>query len=553
MNPSARVVRSRRPLNRAITIVSTWIFPTSIVVATLIFALLLAAPATVFAQAYFGTVSGELTDASGAVVEGAKVVLIDQQKGFTFNTTSESSGRYLFRSIPPGLYVVSAEAKGFGKTLSGRFKVDINENATTNLTLKIAGPSQTVQVTGQAQAIQTGDAETGQVVNRRFINDLPLIDRSVISLVNLAPGVTEMDDQCPEPGCTGTNFASNGSRGAQADILTDGASVTNSEPNGGVTQATYLPSPEAVEEFKVEQTNFSAEYGFSGGSVVNMVTRSGTNKFHGSGYDFVRDQIFDANNWFNDHYGVPIAPLRRNNYGFTIGGPIVTNKTFFFFDFDALRATTMSTVQAGVPSDLMRAGNFGEVCTQQGGSFDSTGLCNVQAGQLWDPYSGTYDPDDGGADRATFIPYNNIANYISPGSPNLPANLEPAPGVAGNLIDPVAKTMIGLFPEPNITSPNGIYDNWIGSGPNHSYNWQFDIKLDQRFSQKNLMSVKYSQQYSHGDSFNCFKNFTDPCEGGPNWTNAHLFAINDTHTFSPTLLLNTTLGFTRGGVAHRRL
>ena len=168
-------------------------------------------------------------------------------------------------SVPSrqGLYSVSAEAKGFDKERSAGFKVDINENATTNLTLKIAGASQTIQVTGEAQAIQTQDAETGQVVNRRFINNLPLIDRNVIELVNLAPGVTAMDDQC-DVTCTGTNFVSNGGRGAQADILTDGASVTNSEPNGGITAATYLPSPEAVEEFKVEQTNFSAEYGFSG-------------------------------------------------------------------------------------------------------------------------------------------------------------------------------------------------------------------------------------------------------------------------------------------------
>ena len=512
-------------------------------------ALVLTMPASLLGQAYFGTVSGELTDATGAVVEGASVVLADQQKGFTFTATSDGSGRYLFRSIPPGLYVVSAEAKGFDKALSARLKVDINQNATANLTLKVAGASQTVQVLAEAQNIQTQDAETGQVVNRRFINDLPLIDRNVIALTSLAPGVTEMDDQCSEfagnGNCTGTNFVSNGSRGSTSDILTDGASVTNSEPNGGITAATYLPSPEAVEEFKVQQTNFSAEYGFSGASVVNMITRSGTNRFHGSVYDFFRDQSLDANNWFNDHYGLPIAPLRRNNYGFTIGGPIIKNKTFFFFDYDGSRTTGMTTAFAGVPSDLMRAGDFGDVCTEQGGSFDVTGQCSVAAGQIWDPYSGNYDSNLGGAVRSTFIPNNDLSAYISPGSPNLPSNLQPAPGVAGNLIDPVAQKMLTYFPEPNIAG-GSIYKNWVGSGPNHGFNDQFDIKVDHRFSEKNLMSVKYSYQYNHGQGFNCFKNFTDPCQGGPGWTNAHLFAINDTHTFSNSLLLNTTLGFTRG-------
>jgi Carboxypeptidase regulatory-like domain len=496
-------------------------------------------------QGYFGTVSGVLTDTTGAVVPGAKVVLSDQQKGFTFHTISEGSGRYLFRSIPPGMYSVSAEAPGFAKALHPNLRLDVNENATVDLNLKVGSATQTVQVEAQSQVIATEDAETGQVINRRFINDLPLIDRNVIELVNLAPGVTAMDDQC-DATCTGTNFVSNGSRGSTADILTDGASATNSEPNGGITAATYLPSPEAVEEFKVEQTNFSAEYGFSGGSVVNMITRSGTNKFHGSGYDFVRDAVLDSNNWFANHFGQAIPPLRRNNFGFTVGGPIIKNKTFFFFDYDGLRQTTQSVPQAGVPSDLMRAGDFGEVCAQQGGSFDNTGLCSVPAGQIWDPYSGTFNSSEGGVDRTGFIPFNNIAQYISPGSPNLPANLEPASGVAGNLIDPVAQKMLNDFPKPNITSSNGIYQNWIGSGPNNYTRDQFDLKIDHRFSEKNLMGAKYAQYWDHGTHFNCFKNFTDPCQGGPNPTSAHLFAINDTHTFTPTLLLNTTLGFTRG-------
>jgi hypothetical protein len=501
-------------------------------------------PAVLFGQAYFGTVSGELTDATGALVQGASVVLSDQQKGFMFNTTSDSSGRYLFRSIPPGVYTISADAKGFDKAEITRVKVDINQNVTANLSLKVGGTSQTVQVEAQPQAIQTEDAETGQVVNRRFINNLPLIDRNVIALTSLAPGVTEMDEQC-DATCTGTNFVSNGSRGSTADILADGASVTNSEPNGGITAATYLPSPEAIEEFKVEQTNFSAEYGFSGASVVNLITRSGTNKFHGSVYDFYRDNGLDANDWFANRAGQPIPPGHRNNYGATLGGPIFKNRTFFFVDYDGLRSSGLKTASGAVPSDLMRAGDFGEVCGAQGGTFDGTGLCSVAAGQIWDPYSGTFDPNAGGAVRSTFIPFNNVATYVSPGSPNLPANLQPAPGVPGNLIDPVAQKMMGLFPEPNFAQ-GGIYQNFFASGSNRNYNDQFDIKIDHRFNEKNLVSGKYSYQYSHSVGLDCFKNFTDPCQGGPGWTNAHLFAINDTHTFSPTLLLNLTLGFTRG-------
>ena len=496
---------------------------------------LLLTPA-ILGQAYFGTVSGELSDTTGAVVTGAKVVLTDQQKGFKFQTISDNAGRYLFRSIPPGMYVVAVEAQGFGKTESARFKVDVNENATANLSLKVAAATQTVQVEAGAQTIQTEDAETGQVVNRRFINDLPLIDRNVVTLTSLAPGVTEMDDNCGVT-CTGTNFVSNGSRGSTADVLLDGASVTNSEPNGGITAVTYLPSPEAVEEFKVEQTNFSAEYGFSGSSVVNVIQRSGTNKFHGSVYEFFRDDSLDANNWFDNRAGNPIPPLRRNNVGGTIGGPIFKNKTFFFFDYDYTRTSGLSTATAGVPSDAMRGGNFGELCGIQGGTFDNTGQCSVPAGQIWDPYSGVFDSNAGGILRSTFIPFNNLATYTSPG---------PTSQAPGNLIDPVAQKMMSYFPEPNFAGGDYL-SNWVGSGASHSSNRQFDIRIDHRFSDKDLLTGKFAYQYNPaGTGLDCFKNFTDPCQGGPGWNNAHAFAINETHTFSPTLLLNTTLGFTRG-------
>jgi hypothetical protein len=500
-------------------------------------------PTWLSGQGYFGSVTGVLTDSSGAVLAHANVLLTDQQKGFTFKTTSDDNGSYLFRAVPPGVYSVTAEMSGFEKTLRSNIRVNVNDNVTANMTLKVGASTQTVEVQAQAKGVDTEDAQTGQVVNRRFINDLPLISRNVVNLTSLAPGVTEMDEQCGAD-CTGTNFVSNGSRGSTADVLTDGASVTNSEPNGGITSVTYLPSPEAVEEFKVQQTNFSAEYGFSGASVVNVITRSGTNQFHGSVYDFFRDDSLDANDWFSIRNGDPIPALRRNNYGFTFGGPIIKNKTFFFVDYDGLRSSGLAKASAGVPTDLMRAGDFSEVCSTQGGDFDTNGVCSVAGGQIWDPYSGTFDETAGGVVRSRFIPFNNLATYVSPGNPNLPANLQPAPGVAGNLIDPVAQKMMNLFPEP--TADGELQSNWFGSGSNRSNNDQFDVKIDHRFSQKNLISGKFSYQYNKGKGLDCFKNFTDPCAGGPGWSNAHLFAINDSHTFSPTLLLNLTLGFTRG-------
>ncbi len=214
----------------------------------------------------------------------------------------------------------------------------------------------------------------------------------------------------------------------------------------------------------------------------------------------------------------------------------------------------MGTYQAGVPTDDERNnGDFGAVCTAQGGTFDSTGLCTVAAGQIWDPYSSAYQPaaPDGstaaGAYRQTYIPYNNVGNYASPGSPNLNGTPYQLSGGRGDLIDPIAQAMMKMFPEPtaNIANPT-IYDNWIASGASSYPNNQYDIKIDHRFSQSNLLSAKYSQQWNSSVSYNTFGNFADPYAGGANQGSAHLFTITDEHTFTKTLLLTTTLGFTRG-------
>jgi hypothetical protein len=512
-------------------------------------------PAFVFGQSYFGTIGGEVTDSSGALVQGAKVVLVDQNKGYTFNASTGADGRYLFTTIPPGLYSVSVQMEGFEKSEHTNIKLNVTENVAVNVQLKVATATQMVQVEAQTQTLATQDAVTGEVVNRRFINDLPLIDRYVMDLTYLAPGVTDMSDT-NHISDTGTNFVSNGSRGASADILMDGASMTNFEPNGGITQATYTPSAEAVEEFKVQQTNFSAEYGFTGASIINMITRSGTNAFHGSAYDFIRNQMTDANNWFANEYGQPLPPLHRHNYGGTFGGPILKNKTFFFFDWDGTRQTTEGVYQAGVPSAAERTGDFGELCAANGGSFDGNGLCSVAAGQLWDPYSGTYQiPSDptqpAGAYRSAYIPFNNVAAYTSPGNPKLNGTPYQLPQTPGNLIDPVAQRLMNLFPQPNLSTGN-IYYNWGATEANRYNNDQFDIKIDHRFSEKHLLSAKYSQGWNHFDNGYCWANLSDPCGSGPNNATEHLFALNDTYTFSPTLILTTTFGFTRGAFNNRQ-
>ena len=192
-------------------------------------------PAHAFGQGYYGTVSVSIVDQSGAAIPNAKLALIDQEKGYRFEASSDTAGRYLFRSVAPGLYTVAVAVSGFEKNERKGIRMDVGENATVDMSLKVASSSETVEVKSQNLQLQAQDATTGLVVKRNFINDLPLVDRYVMNLSSLTAGVTEADDQC-SAGCTGTNFVSNGSRNSTADVLMDGATITNYEPNGGVTQ-----------------------------------------------------------------------------------------------------------------------------------------------------------------------------------------------------------------------------------------------------------------------------------------------------------------------------
>src|SRR5215472_2965433 len=507
------------------------------------------------AQLYTGSVTGVITDPSGAIVPSAKVTLTDQDKGYTYNATTDTTGRYLFRSIAPGNYRIAVEAPNFESQRKENIRLDVSQNITADFSLTVGKTTESVVVTASAVQLQTEDAVTGQVVNRRFVNDLPLLNREFVNLTYLAPGVTETDAPNSQRAQGGINFNSNGSRNATADVLIDGASATNFDQNSGIENVTYTPSVDSVEEFRVEQTNFSAEYGFAGGTIVNVITRSGTNKLHGSLYEFFRNSVMDANEWFNNASGTPIPPLKRNDFGGTVGGPIRKDKTFFFFDYEGIREhTSAQSGPMGVPSLCERGdpsatcpvgapalGNFSELCTLATnpstgalGTFNGAGQCSVASGQLWDPYS-----------NGNFIPFNNIATYTSPGNSALVGTPFQVPAGQGNLIDPVAAKMFTLFPKPTVNATDlGTLQgsNFFTAGTDTNSNNQFDIKVDHRFSQNDLLSARYSQQKQSSTSLNCYGNFVDPCTGGPGYFTNHTLTINETHTFSPTVVMTITYG-----------
>src|SRR6476620_4896091 len=420
------------------------------------------------AQLYTGSISGTVTDTSSGAIPSAKLTLVDVDKGFSYTVTVDSEGRFIFRQVPPGTYNLTAEATSFQSQRKDAIKLDVSQNVSINFILKIGSATETVEVTASSVHLQTEDAVTGQVVNRKFVNDLPLVDRDFTNLAFLAPGITESNLDYARSANGGIKFYSNGGRNSTADVLIDGASATNFEQNSGIQNVPYVPSVDSVEEFKVQQSNFTAEFGFAGGTVVNVVTRSGSNQFHGSVYEFFRNSVMDANNWFSNKFGDPIPPLKRNDFGGTIGGPIKKDKTSFFFDYEGLRQRDFASATAGVPTECMRGtggcpfgqqalGNFSEICTLKGATFDASGHCSDPAGQIWEPYTGVFNSDpagDGsinpGAVRSNPIPFNDLSAYVSPGNPNLAGTqFQPAAGVAGNLIDPVAANMLLLFPAPS--------------------------------------------------------------------------------------------------------
>jgi len=305
----------------------------------------------------------------------------------------------------------------------------------------------------------------------------------------------------------------------------------------------YAPSLDMVQEFKLQQANFSAEVGFSGSTVINMVTRSGTNEFHGTGWWFVRNNILTANNWYGNAGGVPLSPRRYNLFGANAGGPVKKDKLFFFVNYEGLRDIYARTYQAGVPSKAMKEGDFGEICPE---GFDAAGLCQGD-GQLWDPYSGVYDASVGGPVRSLYVPFNRMNEYQSPGNPNLPPAYQ-LPPTAGNLIDPVSFKMMQYFPDPNYRWGQADYNrfnNWVGSASDRSSSNMIDIKIDYAINPTNLLIAKYSDSRGTGTSGNPWNNPYCSATAGPYTNHNQIFSMNYNHTFSPSTILQTTLGWAR--------
>ena len=272
----------------------------------------------VHAQTTRGTITGTVTDETGGVVAGARINVREIDKGLTFETTTDSDGNYVVPGLFPGRYRVEAENPGFQKTIVEPLQLHVDQRLAANLTLKLGAVSQQVEVTSQGELVQTGSSSIGQVVGTQMVVDLPLNGRNFLQLGLLSPGTTTTP-QGSDGGGRGS-ISISGSRTASNQFSIDG--VFN-----GATAFNDLNvqlSVDAIQEFKIQRNTFSAEFGHGAGQ-VNVATKSGSNSFHGSVYEFLRNDVLDARQFFD----AEIPPFRQNQFGFSVGGPISKDKTFF--------------------------------------------------------------------------------------------------------------------------------------------------------------------------------------------------------------------------------
>src|ERR1700733_28758 len=337
--------------------------------------------------------NGSVTDSSGAAVAGAQITLTEPATGLKRTTTSNASGLYQFLDVPPGDYRLETSAKGFAPYLAPKVTLVVKTPATVPIRLQVAGVAQSVTVEAEAPLINRTDASLGNVVEGNQIDELPIADRNVVQLLSLQPGVAYLGNQLNADTDTRSG-AVNGLRSDQSNVTLDRI-CGNDQNNGYAFTSVLNVPPDSVEEFRVTTANANADSGYSSGAQVALVTKSGTNSFHGSAYEYNRNTIFSANDPFlKAAQGASGDPnqrpqLLRNVFGATVGGPIEKNRVFFFVNYEGRRDAQGTSVLRYVPSQTLRQGDLVYLCQTNGdGSLDTAdcpggtvnGVSGVQPG-----------------------------------------------------------------------------------------------------------------------------------------------------------------------------
>ena len=517
--------------------------------------LILVGASSAYAQIDTGSILGTVSDSSGARINGATVTLVNEGTNATLATTSGEDGGYKFTPVRVGSYKLTVTTQGFQTATTHGVTVNVGQNVVADFSMKPGSVTETVEVTTTAPVLQSQDASVGQVIDSKAVNDLPLNGRNFTFLAQLAAGVNTPQADTRGNASTGA-FAANGNRPAQNNYLLDGID-NNSDTvdflNG--TNFVVLPPVDAIEEFKVQTSGFSAEYGRSGAAVLNATIKSGTNELHGSAWEYFRNDKLDAADFFENAGGVPKGALRQNQFGVSAGGPVIKNKIFIFADYEGFRRVQGTVLTGSVPTALERANftNFTELLTQGGTVCDAL-LRTAPKGTIFDPattrqvFAGSPDPVSGltvplvncdgkpvAAGTKEFLrePFGtcgaNTAAFTAAA-----CNLNDLSGAVGRF-DPNATKLLGLFPNPTNSS---LFGNFTTSPKLFEHKNAFDARMDVNFSDKNQLFFRFSLADDPQFIPGIFGGTPDGggFAQGNQTAMAQQSAIGYTHTFNPRLI-----------------
>jgi hypothetical protein len=493
----------------------SWVAWLSLPVVAVLFAVL---ASTAIAQSTTGSIYGQITDQSAAVVVGARVTALNSATGVSYPGSSDAWGNYTVFNLPPGVYNLTVEQQGFESAAIKNVRIAIDQKQLLNFQMKVGAISEVMTISVAPTMLQTESAETGEVIQSHDILDLPLLGRHFYDLTALTAGVS---------GGAGTinsfNFSVNGQREYANSIQIDGVESTTNRTQ----DITATPSVDSIEEFKVSTSDYSAEFGKSAGGVVSIQTKSGTNAFHGTAYEFFRPNFTAAKSYGFTGVHIPASELKQHNYGGTFGGPIFKNKTFFFVSYEGTR-------QEQNLNQLYYTPPLNEITVNPDGSVDLS--------KLLDPLTGTQLP--------IYDPSSSLAcqNSTNCSPQQFPGNVIPATSVSKAGLN----TLLDFFAKPNLPGNSfGWYQNFLASAPVTFSQKQADARLDHSFSTNDRLSAVFHYNDSQNLTENLYYGHTvvpganDTDFANDQKSGAQEYSISETHLFSARFFNEARIGYTR--------
>jgi len=479
----------------------------------LCFALLILASYPLAAQRDTATLEGRIVDVTGAVVANASVTATNTSTNFSYHAKSDGEGAWTISPVRIGSYQITISAVGFKQTVTGPITLDVQQRQRVDATLQLGEVTQQVVVNDIAPLLETDSSETGQVINSEAMVGFPLNGRNPVQLALLTVGVTVSEPGARDSG--GFGFSASGSRSLDNNFLLDGVDNNSNLPDL-LNEANYvsMPPPDALQEFKIETGNYDAEFGRATGAIVNATTKSGTNAFHGSAYEFLRNQMFDAMNY----YDTTLPPYHQNQFGATFGGRLIKDKLLFFVDYQALRISEAVTSTATVPTAAQRGGDFSDQLdlTSPTGVNDCNGVPTYQ-GEIFDTTK-TQQPQ-----KNVFcgVPFGYVGGVPSNKVPN-------------SSTDALGLKLIQLFPTPT-PNVNGIGYNYVSNPITAEKEQQGDIRIDQVISSRDTAFYRFSMS---SDPKTIGSPYPGIADGGGFFDGiqqitAYSGAASEAHVFSP--------------------